>query len=193
MPHLFESKFRPKLEKRGNRVTSISTRVGVVFRDVVKLLAPSTNLRGFGKLFGLEQAKAHFPFGLLTSVSVLSRPSLPTSLSEWKSELTGGSAATREDVDEAHRLFAEAGCQNLGDYLAAYLKLDVDILYRATQLWRGQLRRLVDIDFVESRKYTISSLSYLAGAKCAVKHRQLGSFSVNNSQIYRLLRLGMRG
>ena len=193
MPHLYESKFIPKLEKKGNKVTSISTRVGIVFRDVVKLLAPSTNLRSFGKLFDLEQAKAHFPFGLLTSVNVLKRSGLPENPEDWKSELTGGPAITVEDIQEAKALYVDAECQNLGDYLAAYLKLDVDILYLATQKWRQQLKELVDIDFVESRKFTISSLSYLAGTKCAVRNRQIGSFFPNISQMYRLLRLGMRG
>jgi hypothetical protein len=193
VPHLYECKYRPKLEKRGNKVTSISTRVGIVFRDVVKLLAPSTNLRSFGKLFDLEQAKAHFPFGILTSVESLKRVGLPDDLADWKSELTGGSGITADDVAEAKRLYEQANCKNIGDYLAAYLKLDVDILYEATQKWRLQLKELVDVDFVEARKFTISSLSYYAGARCSVHHRQIGSFFPNNSQTYRLLRLGMRG
>jgi hypothetical protein len=193
VPHLYECKFRPKLEKRGNKVTSISTRVGIVFRDVVKLLAPSTNLRSFGRLFDLEQAKAHFPFGILTTVESLRRVGLPEDANEWRSELTGSSAITSEDIAEAKRLYEEAGCKNIGDYLAAYLKLDVDILYEATQRWRRQLCELVDVDFVEARKFTISSLSYLAGARCSAQHGQIGSFFPNNSQTYRLLRLGMRG
>jgi hypothetical protein len=51
----------------------------------------------------------------------------------------------------------------------------------------------VDIDFVEARKFTISSLSNLAGFKAAASKKQIGTFFPNNSQIYRLLRGGMRG
>lgn len=196
MPYLFEAKFTPKLEKRGNKVTQISTRIGIVFRDVAKLLAPSTSLRSFGALFKLEQAKAHFPFGLLNSVEALKMPELPSDLLSWKSDLSsggGGSSTTLEDIAEAQELYRRAGCTNLGEYLSAYLKLDVDILYLATQKWRRHLKQLVDIDFVESKKFTISSLSFLAGNKTAVRHQQLGHFFPNNSQIYRLLRLGMRG
>lgn len=193
MPYLFEKKFRPKLEKRGNKVTQIRTSAGIVFRDVVKLLAPSTNLRSFGKLFDLEQSKAHFPFGLLSSVEVLNMPELPIDPQLWKSDLTGNATITEEEIAEAVELFRAAGCKSLGDYLKAYLKLDVDILYKATQEWRRHLKELVDVDFVESQKFTISSLSYLAGSKTAVRSQHLGHFFCNNSQVYRLLRTGMRG
>ena len=192
VPYLFEGKFRPKLEKRGNKVTSISTRAGIVFRDVTKLLAPSTNLRSFGKLFGLEQAKAYFPFGILNSVSVLDQPSLPADPREWKSDLTGD-PLSNEQIAEAVNLFRTSNCTSVGDYLKTYLKLDVDILYLATQEWRKHLKSVIDLDFVETKKFTISSLSYLAGAKTCVRSQQLGHFFPNNSQVYRLLRLGMRG
>jgi hypothetical protein len=181
------------MEKRGNKVTHIKTRCGVSFRDITKLLAPSTNLRSFGRLFNLDQAKAHFPFGLLTSVKVLSETRLPTDPSLWKSDLTGSDPISAEEIQEAHKLFHDANCSNLGDYLRAYLKLDVIILYRATQEWRKTLKTYVGIDFVETNKYTISSLSNLAGLKSSASQQHIGTFFPNNSQIYRILRNGMRG
>jgi len=193
VPYLFEKKHLPKIEKRGTKVTLIKTREGIVFRDVCKLLAPSTNLRSFGKLFGLEQEKAHFPFGLLDSVEALNIAELPSDPVEWKSQLTGGASIGPAEIAEAQQLFLKAGCRNLGDYLRAYLKLDVLILYRATQEWRRHLKQLIGVDFVESRKFTISSLSNLAGGRSLVARRQLGNFFPNNSQTYRLLREGMRG
>ena len=195
MPTAYELGHRPRIQKRGNRVTTISLRSGVVFRDVTKLLAPSTNLRKFGLLFGLEQKKAHFPFRLLDSVSALSewKELPPWDHPGWQSELGGASRPTREEVDEAGALFREAGCSDLGDYLAAYLRLDVEILYRASQEWRRALADITGLDFVEVRKYTISSLSYVAGLKCWERNRRLGCFFPNNSQIYRLVRNAMRG
>ena len=193
MPYLYEKKQLPRMEKRGNKVTQIRTFSGISFRDITKLLAPSTNLRSFGKLFNLEQAKAHFPFGLLTSVAELERPELPSDPHLWKSELTGNSAITETEIAEAQTLFAEAGCKNLGDYLRAYLKLDVIILYKAAQEWRRTLKTYVGVDFVESNKYTISSLSNYAGLKKSVEQCRIGNFFPNNSQNYRLLRAGMRG
>ncbi len=181
------------MEKRGNKVSNIKTRNGTSFRDITKLLAPSTNLRNFGRLFNLEQAKAHFPFGILTSVGVLNLPSLPSDPDSWKSDLTGGDKITREQISEAQQLFDSAGCRNLGDYLRAYLKLDVVILYKATQEWRKTLKTYVGIDFVETGKYTISSLSNLAGLKSSASQQHVGTFFPNNSQVYRLLRNGMRG
>lgn len=194
MPYLYEKKFRPKLEKRGHKVTQISTNIGVSFRDMVKLLAPGTNLRNFGKLFNLEQTKAFFPFQILDSVEVLKRESLPNDVRSWHSDLsTDDSQIGPEQIAEAQRLFKDSSCKNIGDYLATYLKLDVDILYKACQEWRRQLKKLINIDFVEASKFTISSLSYTAGLKFAEKNCRIGTFFPNNSQNYRLLRKGMRG
>lgn len=195
MPLLHESGHRPRILKKGGKVTSIALRSGAVFRDVTKMLAPGTNLRKFGRLFGLEQEKAHFPFKLLDSVGALTEvEELPEHGDPaWDSELTSGSPVSAEEVEEARRLYRKAGCKNLGDYLATYLWLDVDILYRATQEWRKTLLDLTGLDFVGDRKFTISSLSYAAGLKTWEKNLRFGSFAVNNSQHYRLLRKGMRG
>jgi len=196
VPHLFEQKFRPKLERRGNKVTSISTRNGIRFRDIAKLLAPSTNLRKFGQLFNLEQSKAHFPFKILNSVHVLTNKSLPTDDSSWMSDISGElltPARLAEIKQEAQVLFERANCSSVGDYLKTYLCLDVDILYKASQGWRRQLKKLIGLDFVEYEKFTISSLSYTAGLKRLESDLRLGHFFPNNSQMYRLLRRGMRG
>jgi len=107
--------------------------------------------------------------------------------------LTSSARITQAEIDEAQRLFEEAGCSTLGDYLKAYLKLDVDILYIATQCWRKELRGVVGVDFMEVSKFTISSLSYYAGLRVWEANRRIGSFFPNNSQVYRLLRQGMRG
>lgn len=193
VPHLFEQKCRPQLEKRGNKVSAIRTRLGIHFRDAVKLLSPSTNLRSFGQLFNLKQEKAHFPFGLLNSVSVLSQPELPNDPKLWKSDLTGTDPVTEAEIAEAQQLFVQAGCQNLGDYLTTYLKLDVVILYKSMQEWRKSLKSLVNIDLMENAKYTIAGFSNLAGLKLAARNKRFGVFFPNNSQVYRLLRRGMRG
>jgi len=194
VPRLFELGFRPRIERKGNRVTTIRARGGVVFRDVTKLLAPSMNLRKFGQLFGFEQEKAHFPFSLLSSVADLGRESLPSEATDpaWRSELTSSSPSQAE-VDEALRLYRAAHCSNLGDYLRAYLKLDVDILQRATVCWKATLFSLISLDFVDAGRFTISSLSYEAGLRISEKNRRIGSFFPNNSQHYRILRRGMRG
>ena len=159
------------------------------------MLAPSTNLRKFGRLFGLEQEKAHFPFKLLDSVEILRNVTRlpPFGDPSWKSELSGGTSLTPQDVEAAQELFDRAGCLNLGDYLASYLWLDVEILYKATQAWRKTLSQLIGLDFVQVKKFTISSLSYTAGLKTWETHQRIGTFAVNNSQHYRILRRGLRG
>jgi hypothetical protein len=194
VPRLYELKFKPRIEKKGNKVTAIAASgTGIAFRDMTKLLAPSTSLDKFGKLFGLEQKKAHFPFSLLRSVDDLKIARLPDRIEDWKSDLTGAKPMTEADLADAQALFEEASCKNLGDYLKAYLILDVEILYQAAQCWRRQLLAVVGVDFVEAEKFTISSLSYYAGLKVREQCGRLGSFFPNNSQHYRLLRRGMRG
>ena len=195
VPYLFEKRLKPKVEKKGNKVISIGVvKTNITFRDVVRLLAPGTSLKQFGQLFNLNQEKAHFPFSLLTGIESLSLPQLPADVSQWQSDLSISKAPlTQAEVDEAQRLFRVSGCQNVGDYLKTYLKLDVDILYQATQGWRATMKKELDLDFVLTGNFTISSVSNLAGDRCASKHLQIGQFFPNSAPVYRLLRKGMRG
>ena len=192
IPYLFETNQRPKMEKRGSKVTLIKTRNGITFRDITKLLAPSTNLRNFGKLFNLEMEKGFFCHGYFDSVTKLNDPRLPVDLEAWRSDLTGPDVS-EADVAAAHELYRKGGCNTLGDYLKLYLRLDVVILFVAGQKWRQKLKSLIHVDFVESRKFTISSLANLASGKSLVSRQEIGNFFPNNSQVYRLLREGMRG
>lgn len=196
VPRLVELGQAPRVCKKGNRVTSIVARSGVEFRDIARLLAPTTSLKKFGQLFGLEQAKAHFPFAYLTSVARLADDRLPTDLDLWRSELTGPDLTEqdlKEIVGEAQRLYDQLECKSVGDYLAGYLNLDVEILHEGALRWIATLENVLGINFIEAGKFTISSLSYTAGLKSAESRLQIGSFFPNNSQLYSVLRLGMRG
>ena len=196
VPRIFEVDKTPRVDKNGTKVTSISIAGGLQFRDIAKLLAPSTNLRNFGRLFGLEQAKAHFPFAALTSVDDLQRVGLPEEDEIWRNELSGEICTPERLASikrEASQLFVQAQCHTMGDYLREYLYLDVDILYKAAQGWRQKLYQLIKLDFIECNRCTISGLSYSAGLKSLEAKQRLGNFFPNNSQMYRLLRLGMRG
>lgn len=190
---MVDLKHCPRLQKRGNSIIQITTNTGLAFRDICRLLSPGTNLASFGKLFDLEVKKASFPFSYLTSVKILDEPRLPNDLAIWKSELTSSKNATEADVREAQRLFEAAECKNIGEYLVVYLKRDVEILFRAAQLWRKKLREIVKVDFIECECFTISSLSNLAVYKSLIERKFVGLFSCNNSQNYRLLRSAVRG
>ena len=157
------------------------------------MLSPSTNLRNFGKLFNLEQEKAHFPFKFLDSVTKLNHLGLPTDPAVWVSDLSGGSAVTPEIIQQSQTLFDDSGCVTLGDYLKTYLKKDVIILFLATQEWRKHLHRLIGVDFVLSKKFTISSLAHYACNRHQVSRQEVGTFFCNNTQTYEVIRNGMRG
>lgn len=195
VPYLFEKKLSPKLEKNGNKITAIKVnKLRINFRDVVKLLSPGTSLRQFGQLFKLTQEKAHFPFFLLTGLEALNLPHLPKTVSEWNSPLSlNKTAMSQAEVDDSIKLFEQNNCQSLGDYLKIYLRLDVDILYCATQGLRQMVAKEIGVDFVQTGNFTISSVSNLAGDRCAAANLQFGQFFPNNSSVYRLLRKGMRG
>ena len=196
VPRLVELKQRPKICKKGNRVTSIAAKNGVEFRDIARLLAPSTSLRKFGQLFDLEQAKAHFPFAYLTSVARLQDSQLPGDFALWRSELTGERQSDDQiaaTIAEAIQLWNESGCTTVGDYLASYLHLDIVILHEGAKRWISTLEDLLGLNFIEAGKFTISSLSYAAGLRSSEARIRPGSFFPNNSQLYSVLRLGMRG
>jgi len=187
---------QPRVSKKGNRVTSLSTKCGVEFRDITRLLAPSTSLRKFGQLFGLEQAKAHFPFAFLDSVTRLKETRLPEDDSLWRSELSGERlepAQLQQIKTEAGAMWSALNCKTVDDYLAGYLHLDIEILYLGVQKWNATLETVLGLNFVELGRYTISSLSYTAGQKDLEKRLCIGSFFPNNSQMYAILRRGMRG
>jgi len=198
VPHLKETKRNPQLRKKGNRVIVITTNAGIQFRDVTKLLAPSMNLRKFGKLFNLEVEKAHFPFSVLKSVNDLAAAGLPHDRASWISDLSsGGSPPSDQEIDqiisEAQALFAASECQTLGSYLSTYLLRDIQVTLQATQKLRIALKELIGLDFMECEKFTISSLSYTAGLKFMERAGRTGQFFPNNTQLYGLLRNGMRG
>ena len=69
----------------------------------------------------------------------------------------------------------------------------MDILYCATQGLRQMVAKEIGVDFVQTGNFTISSVSNLAGDRCAAANLQFGQFFPNNSSVYRLLRKGMRG
>lgn len=193
LPYMFETKQRPKLDKKGDKVLLISTANGIKFRDITKLLAPSTNLRSFGKLFSLNVEKGHFPFKILQSLNSLLEPELPTSQYMWKSELTGAPTPSKKEIAEAIAIFKEKGFKNVGEYLEHYLILDVDILHKASNLWRKRLFNIIGLDFIDIKKFTISSFSYYANANTSAKLLRPGWFFPNNCQHYALLKRGMRG
>lgn len=193
LPYLYETKARPKIDKKGDKVTLIRTSMGITFRDVTKLLAPSTNLRSFGKLFNLPVEKGHFPFKILKNVESLLLPELPTTLYMWQSELTGSAKITEKEMKEALDFYKKSGFKNVGEYLRHYLILDVKILQQATNMWRKRLFEIIGLDFIDIQKYTISSLSYYANAQVSASLCRPGWFFPNNSQHYALLKRGMRG
>jgi DNA polymerase type B, organellar and viral len=184
----------PRIDKKGEKVTLIKLQTGISFRDITKLLAPSTNLRSFGALFELPVAKGHFPFSILKGPQSLKIPTLPKDKRTWQSTLSSNQdPITQTEVNEAIDFYNKSGFTNVGQYLKHYLTLDVKILQQATDLWRQRLAKVIGLDFIDIEKFTISSLSNYAGNHKSASLCRPGWFFPNNGQMYALLKRGMRG
>ncbi len=201
IPFLFEESQQrqnhsrpPRIDKKGEKVILIKLTNGISFRDVTKLLAPSTNLRSFGALFNLPVAKGHFPFKILKGPHSLNIPTLPKDKRTWESTLSSNQKPiTQSEVNDAIAFYNRSGFTNVGQYLKHYLTLDVMILQQATDLWRQRLSQVIGLDFIDIEKFTISSLSNYAGNHKSANLCRPGWFFPNNGQMYALLKRGMRG
>ena len=70
--------------------------------------------------------KGFFPYEYVTGIDVLSDTTLPE-LKHFYSSISG-SSITKQQYEQAQFMFRCLGCENLKDYLEAYLKLDVTLL-----------------------------------------------------------------
>jgi hypothetical protein len=157
---------------------------GLYFGEVKRLLSPGTSLASLARTFGLRESKGIFPFDLFTDLSFLDRARLPRDAALWASALNPGKSPSQEEVDEAQALFDERGFGSVGEYLAHYLSLDVVILQRAAVAMEDKYYEALGLDFVELRKFTVSSLSSCGAQHFLARNRRVGFFSPNHARMY---------
>ena len=132
--------------------------LGVTFMDARFLMAPNASLANFIEMTKLKQSKMCFPHALNVSREFLLEPRLPACAAEWYDPLRRTSPS-QKDVNEMLQEFDRLGCANIGEFLAAYLKLDVVLLNQALQRLLQTFDEILDISAVDLGKSTISSLA----------------------------------
>jgi DNA polymerase type B, organellar and viral len=182
---------RVRLSLQGSKVRWL--KVGrISFQEVRRLLPEGTSLSKFRGMCGLSECKSSFPFELLQQdQAFLQAKELPPKAEQWRSRL--GGVPSQESVDEARALFSSLQCENVGDYLRHYLKQDCLMLGKGFQALRDSFYSLFRLDVVDSRKFTISSLSALASQAYLFRNKKVGFFTPQEPKIYSLLRQGLRG
>jgi hypothetical protein len=179
------SNARVGIIKDGNKIKSIS--IGPIkFCEARRLITQDCSLDGFGKMCELEVKKMSFPFGILTSHKVLERDRLPSNRESWRNDLRN-ELPSSESIDEAIRNFQAGGHTNLRSYISQYLKHDVIILQQSLVKLNGSYTDLLDINFIEARKLTVSGLSYMAAHLYLCRNRKIGFFSINNATVYSVM------
>jgi hypothetical protein len=184
-------KCKAKMSLDGSKVRWLSVG-GVTFREVRRLLPEGTSLEKFRIMCGLSESKSAFPFELLEEdQAFLDAKELPARAEQWSSLL--GGAPDQKTVDEARRLFDELRCPDVRTYLSHYLRQDCLMLGKGFTALRNSYYDLFGLDLVDSRKFTISSLSALASQSHLFRQKNVGMFSPQHSKVYSLLRKGLRG
>jgi hypothetical protein len=178
-----------RMQREGSRIKKFSF-AGVQILEAKRLLSPGFSLASLAKTCGLEMEKSIFPFSRLTDMEFLKRPGLPPDKEDWASDLNPGGGPTQAQVDEALELYRSKNFATVGAYLVFYLKKDVLILQMAMlKLCRG-LYSALGLSPVDSRRFTISSLSTLGAQSYLMRRKKVGFFFCNDSTTYAVRHTG---
>ena len=131
------------------------------------------------------QQKGYFPYEYITSCDVLNDEKLPSK------ECFFSSLKDKEISDSeysfAQKVFTDANCQNLYDYLLLYLQTDVLLLAEVFQAFRNEMFITHNLDpaqFLSSPAYAIQSALYFS---------KRGVQLLNDVEIYSLFEKNIRG
>ena len=103
--------------------------------------------------------KGIFPYSFLDHESMLDYIGLPP-IEEFFDTLTNSINITEADYARAHLAYIQFGCQNFGDYMRAYLKLDVLLLADIFETFRRN--SLIEYDLDPVNFVTLPQYSFAA-------------------------------
>ena len=129
--------------------------------------------------------KGVFPYSYFDSLSCLQETSLP-SREAFTNDLNG-KACSEEDYRFAQKAWQEFGCQTFGDYLMAYLKLDVILLACVFERFRSKTLEQDGLDPVHF--VSLPGLSFLSAFKMTGESINL----INDLEMYTFFERGIRG
>jgi hypothetical protein len=171
------------MQREANKVRSI-TLDGLSLLEAKRLMAPGISLGGLAELCGLEESKAIFPFDKFVSAEYLKEPRLPSDAADWISSLNPDKSPSQSDVDEANRIFDQLGFTSVGAYIRHYLRLDCLILQKAMIVTARGYSELLGLHFVDSGKFTVSSLVTAGSQAFLARNKRIANFFPNHSKIY---------
>jgi hypothetical protein len=173
-----------KVVRSGSSVKSIALGRGLSIREIRDIMPPGISLASLGVLCGLSISKGIFPFDACASEEFLDRAELPEDAESWLNELNPSASPSQAEVDEAVKTFREKGFTSVREYMADYLAYDCRILHRAILKMRSRFEGILQLDFVDVAKYTISSLSAEGSQVYLARRRLPAMFSPNHSRLY---------
>ena len=172
-----------RMTKNGNRISRLS--IGsLIFLEASKLTGPGMSLDKLGKSCNLKVEKGIFPFDELHGPEYLKNTSLPKARALWRNRLNPEKTPSRADVNKAIALFRKKRFQNVGEYMQFYLHKDCKILLESLLLYHDGYKKLLGLSFVDSRKFTVSSLSATGVQTYLMRNKRIGHFFCNNVQMY---------
>jgi hypothetical protein len=180
------------MSRQGSRIRWLKMS-GVVICEIKRLLGPGTSLASLGTACNLEQVKGIFPFRQFVSLDFLDRPSLPPDAADWASDLNPIHSPSQADVDEAIAFFRAKNFSKISDFLEFYLDLDVIILQRSVVAMAQVYYKILGLNFIESRKTTVSSLSSAGAQHFLARQCRPCNFFPNHARLYNLLKKSLRG
>jgi len=133
------------------------------------------------------------PSRAFTSLDFLKNPKLPRDPKLWQSDLGGKDDVTQAQVDEILASFEADEMSCVRDYMKKYLAADTVILLRCLVVLHDYLFDILKLSFVESRKFTASSLANLGAMTYLARERRGAIMSVNHARYYSVSPLLRRG
>jgi hypothetical protein len=159
---------------------------GIRITEIKRLLGPGASLDSLGRACKLDQVKGHFPFGMMTSAAFLEEPHLPPLASDWESSLNPSKNPSQAQVDEHLAFYRASGFSKIGQFLDWYLSIDVTILLKAVLEMKKKYFSILQLDFIDSKKFTVSSFSSAGAQHFLARRKRPGQFVCNHRRIFRV-------
>ena len=130
---------------------------------------------------------------MFTSLAFLDEPKLPPDCADWSSDLNPEKTISQEEVDAALQLFEAKQMKSISCFLEYYLDLDCTILLRSIVAMHDLYYQFLQLSFVESRKWTVSSFASTAAQTWLARRKRPANYFPNHCRLYSLLKQSLRG
>ena len=178
-PVFFDIKFLDSFQFMASALSSLAQNLQT-FPETENLKLSYPNLTD-----ALIKRKGVFPYAYFDSMSKLDETSLP-SIDKFKNDLSGENCSL-EDYSHAQLAWSQFNCQTFGDYMIAYLKLDV---YLLTDIFQEFRRVALEEDKLDPVHFiSLPAMSFRSALKMTKETIHL----LQDPEMYNLFERGIRG